>query len=304
MWCAHHPASLPALAAATRELRGTYTSTGSLSDPTSDLLGALGLSTRSGAQITEDTAFNVATVSACINILAQSIAMIPLKVYRKTAAGAASIDEIEIRRFLRKERAIREVTSDRARFRTAAAVLRAAQESRGLIHVLNDLAAKVISTFEVEPTPTIPAATPNEPHPFVAAPQEPEPPVLKVAPPTSAGQITTAQRPTVFTPRAQTAYGVAAAVIEPETIAIMDRAVPVAVTTKLPEIEAAPALPPAPIVETVTPVTPFVQTSLFEWDDSRPSPATPATKTKPVSAGHAATPRRKPVPAQSFFDLG
>jgi hypothetical protein len=222
----------------------------------------------------------------------------------RLANGAASIDEIEIRRFLRKERAIREVTSDRARFRTAAAVLRAAQESRGLIHVLNDLAAKVISTFEVEPTATIPAATPNEPHPFVAAPQEPEPPVLKVAPPTSAGQITTAQRQTVFTPRAQTAYGVAAAVIEPETIAIMDRAVPVAVTTKLPEIETAPALPPAPIVETVTPVTPFVQTSLFEWDDSRPSPATPATKTKPVSAGHAATPRRKPVPAQSFFDLG
>jgi HK97 family phage portal protein len=77
-----------ALAAATRELRGVSVSTGSLSDPTSDLLGALGLSTRSGAQITEDTAFNVATVSACINILAQSIAMIPLKVYRKTPTGA------------------------------------------------------------------------------------------------------------------------------------------------------------------------------------------------------------------------
>ena len=228
----------------------------------------------------------------------------------RLANGAASIDEIEIRRFLRKERAIREVTSDRARFRTAAAVLRAAQESRGLIHVLNDLAAKVISTFQPPPAPPPePTAAPTEPQPFVPAPPTPQPPVVQVAPQPSAGTITIAARPPVFTPRATTGYGGATAFIEPETIAIMERVAPIAVTTKLADAEAAPALPPPPLVQPATPVTAFVQTSLFEWGDfTRPSPdpvpPTPATKTKPVTAGARPTPRRKPVPAQSFFDLG
>lgn len=73
-------------AAAWRELRSTSTS--NLTSPSEQLLAALGGITRSGAQVNEDTAFNVATVGACVNILAQSIAMLPLKVYRKTPSGA------------------------------------------------------------------------------------------------------------------------------------------------------------------------------------------------------------------------
>jgi HK97 family phage portal protein len=70
---------------AKREQRSTSTS--SISNPAEWLL-ALGGATRSGAKVSEDTAFNVSTVSACVNILAQSIAMLPLKVYRRTATGA------------------------------------------------------------------------------------------------------------------------------------------------------------------------------------------------------------------------
>lgn len=68
-----------------REQRSTATS--SLSNPAEWLL-ALGGTTRSGAKVSEDTAFNVSTVSACVNILAQSVAMLPLKVYRTTPMGA------------------------------------------------------------------------------------------------------------------------------------------------------------------------------------------------------------------------
>jgi HK97 family phage portal protein len=69
-----------------RERRSTHTS--SLKDPSEALLALFGSATRSGAKVSEDTAFNVSTVNACINVLAQSIAMLPLKVYRTTATGA------------------------------------------------------------------------------------------------------------------------------------------------------------------------------------------------------------------------
>jgi len=65
--------------------------------------------------------------------------------------GEASLDEIEIRRFMRKDRAIREITSTQARFAGTAALLQRTQEARGLSVVLDDLAKRVKSeTVDVE----------------------------------------------------------------------------------------------------------------------------------------------------------
>lgn len=68
--------------------RRDATSVDTFRNPSEAFLGIFGAATRSGAKVSEDTAFNVATVGACVNILAQSLAMLPLKVYRKTATGA------------------------------------------------------------------------------------------------------------------------------------------------------------------------------------------------------------------------
>ena len=83
-----------------RELRGIQTS--SLSNP-ADWLLALGGTTRSGAKVNDDTAFNVAAVSACVNILAQSIAMLPLKVLRKTATGAEEATDLALYSLLKRK---------------------------------------------------------------------------------------------------------------------------------------------------------------------------------------------------------
>lgn len=59
-----------------------------LKSPAGWLLDALGATSKSGATVSENTAFNVSVFSACTNILGQSLGMLPLKVYRKTATGA------------------------------------------------------------------------------------------------------------------------------------------------------------------------------------------------------------------------
>lgn len=59
----------------------------SLTNPEPWLLNAFGSATKSGATVSEATAFNVSAIGACINILAQSVAMLPLKVYRDTGRG-------------------------------------------------------------------------------------------------------------------------------------------------------------------------------------------------------------------------
>lgn len=85
--------------AAFREERAVTTS--SLSAPTPELLAAFGLTSRSGAQVTEDTAFNVATVRACINFRANLRAMLPVKVYRNTPRGPEEQRTHPVARLLR-----------------------------------------------------------------------------------------------------------------------------------------------------------------------------------------------------------
>ncbi len=63
----------------------------------------------------------------------------------------ASVDEIEINRFLRRERAIKEVTGNRPRFRVASMIYEAATESRGAVQVLEDLASSIASEYVPKP---------------------------------------------------------------------------------------------------------------------------------------------------------
>lgn len=75
-----------------RALRQAETRSGSplstLSSPSDWLLQAIGGGpTKSGASVNEHTAFNVSAVRACVNFRANLIAMLPIKVYRKTSTG-------------------------------------------------------------------------------------------------------------------------------------------------------------------------------------------------------------------------
>lgn len=74
---------------------------GSLKNPTEALLAAFGTTTRSGAQVSEDTAFNVSTVRACINFRANLRAMLPLKLYRSTARGPEEQRDHPVSKLLR-----------------------------------------------------------------------------------------------------------------------------------------------------------------------------------------------------------
>lgn len=67
------------------------------------MLAIFGAVTRSGAKVSEETAFNVATVGACVNILAQSLAMLPLKVYRRTPTGAEEATDHPISPLLKRK---------------------------------------------------------------------------------------------------------------------------------------------------------------------------------------------------------
>jgi HK97 family phage portal protein len=84
--------TIRALGAAALERRsGDYTST--LDRPSMRLIDALGASTSSGARVTETTAATIPTVSACVGFLADMIAMLPCKMYRKTADGREEATE-------------------------------------------------------------------------------------------------------------------------------------------------------------------------------------------------------------------
>lgn len=74
----------------------------SLTNPADWLLAALGGGpTKSGASVSENTAFNVSAVRACINLRANLLAMLPLKVFRRTAAGPAEQRDHPLSRLLR-----------------------------------------------------------------------------------------------------------------------------------------------------------------------------------------------------------
>ena len=69
-----------------RELRSGSTS--DIINPASWLLNAFGAAaTASGANVSENTAFNVSVVRKCIDLRAMLVAKLPLKVYRKTGRG-------------------------------------------------------------------------------------------------------------------------------------------------------------------------------------------------------------------------
>jgi HK97 family phage portal protein len=79
-----------------RELRS------SLKAPSDSLLAALGgLPTKSGAAVNENTAFNVSAIWACVNLRASLMAMLPVKVYRKTATGPEELRDHPVARLLR-----------------------------------------------------------------------------------------------------------------------------------------------------------------------------------------------------------
>lgn len=65
--------------------RKKFSNAGTLAAPDADFLRALfGTETLSGATVTESTALGVATVFACVSLIADSISCLPLKLYRKT----------------------------------------------------------------------------------------------------------------------------------------------------------------------------------------------------------------------------
>lgn len=71
-----------------RTLPGNTTYAGSLADGGPGMLGLFGGAAKSGADVNEATAFNVSVFAACTNILAQSIAMLPLTVGQKLDRGS------------------------------------------------------------------------------------------------------------------------------------------------------------------------------------------------------------------------
>lgn len=63
-----------------------------LRDPTKELLWALGGSpTSSGARVSADTAFNVITYYACVDLIAKLVAMLPLRLYQRGTNGPAEV---------------------------------------------------------------------------------------------------------------------------------------------------------------------------------------------------------------------
>lgn len=78
----------------TRQFRAEHrgTTISGLISPSDALLAALGGGpTKSGASVNENTAFNVSAVRACINLRANLVAMLPLRLYQRTARGPKEI---------------------------------------------------------------------------------------------------------------------------------------------------------------------------------------------------------------------
>jgi len=72
------------------ELR-TGTTYSSLKNPSDSLLAALGWPVKSGAIVTADTAMNVSSVYACVQIISAIIARLPLNLLRRTSEGCEEI---------------------------------------------------------------------------------------------------------------------------------------------------------------------------------------------------------------------
>lgn len=71
-----------------------YEKRGSVSDPNmwiNTLLGSGGYATTSGASVTADNALKTSTVFLCVKILSESIASLPLMVYRKRKSGGKDV---------------------------------------------------------------------------------------------------------------------------------------------------------------------------------------------------------------------
>jgi HK97 family phage portal protein len=83
-----------------REARSAN-ATSSFDSPQQWLMNVFGSTTRSGAQVSEDTAFNVSTVRACINFRANLRAMLPVKLFRKSAKGPEEQTTHPVSRLLR-----------------------------------------------------------------------------------------------------------------------------------------------------------------------------------------------------------
>lgn len=89
------------LGARVREARAA---TSDLVNPADWLFRALGGGpVKSGATVNESTAFNVPAVAACVNILAQSIAALPLKLYRDTPSGAEEASDHPLHHLLKRK---------------------------------------------------------------------------------------------------------------------------------------------------------------------------------------------------------
>lgn len=88
--------SLRADLRAGRELRS------SLTDPAAWLSSWFGgIASKSGASVNENTAFNVSAVRACIDFRAMLVAMLPLRLYRRTATGPEEQRDHPLSRLLR-----------------------------------------------------------------------------------------------------------------------------------------------------------------------------------------------------------
>jgi len=82
-----------------QETRGALDNLAGVSDfgqPQSWLLNFLGLPSKSGAAVSHTTAMNIPTVYACVNILSEAMATIPLRLYRKTANGREEATDLDL----------------------------------------------------------------------------------------------------------------------------------------------------------------------------------------------------------------
>jgi len=68
-------------------LREFFETRGSISDPNMWMVPYYNSTSKAGVTVTPDTALNSATVYACVRILAETMASLPLVIYRRTADG-------------------------------------------------------------------------------------------------------------------------------------------------------------------------------------------------------------------------
>lgn len=96
-------AQVRTLMGGSREVRGTLPAS-TLTSPQDWLLGAVnGGPTKSGARVNESTAFNVTAVRACVALRANLLAMLPVKLYRKTPTGPKEQDDHPLSRLMRRK---------------------------------------------------------------------------------------------------------------------------------------------------------------------------------------------------------